>query len=147
MDNEVSKEEKLREQARNRYWKNPEHYRLKSLKNYHNRNEQTREHERKRHHKWVLANRDINYKNLEEMFGSTCIMCGGNFGMHVFDYHHPNPKIKNGKLYIYGWKWAKVFKYVKNTVQVCANCHRDIHDKIKRGADPLTAHILIEEEA
>jgi hypothetical protein len=67
----------------------------------------------------------INYK------GNCCVKCGYNKNITALDFHHLNPKEKeitpsrlNGK------SWEKLKKEIDKCILLCANCHREEHQKI-----------------
>lgn len=69
--------------------------------------------------------RAINYK------GGSCIKCGYNKNITALDFHHLNPKEKeitpsrlNGK------SWEKFKREIDKCILLCANCHREEHQKI-----------------
>ena len=65
-----------------------------------------------------------------EYLGGKCCICGYNKSVCALEFHHidPNKKefqIGSGRCV----NWEKVKEELKKCVLVCANCHREIHEK------------------
>ena len=69
----------------------------------------------------------VNYAKLSELFGTTCLDCGREYPMQIFDYHHLDPATKTRQLSVVGWVWDTVRVYVQGCVQLCPTCHRLRH--------------------
>lgn len=57
-----------------------------------------------------------------------CAHCGF-FHMGALDFHHIDPKTKEGSVhnYISGGQFAKAYEELKKCIVLCANCHRIHH--------------------
>ena len=65
-----------------------------------------------------------------ELLGNKCSKCGYNRCSAALDFHHPNPSTKSDSLgHLWGKKWETILKEVKKCVILCANCHREEHNK------------------
>ena len=69
----------------------------------------------------------------------TCSKCGYNKCLDVIEWHHPTEikisvkeKISKSKLYSYKPNEDLMKKVVKQTVPLCANCHREAHFEEKQ---------------
>ena len=72
---------------------------------------------------------------LIEYFGGKCHCCNQSFHQNVFDFHHLDPAVKEGKVNTFG-SFEKCLEEAKKCILVCANCHRLIHaGEIKVGPD------------
>ena len=63
--------------------------------------------------------------------GGSCLDCKGTFPAAVYDFHHLNPKDKEGKLsaMLSNNKWEDVVGELDKCVLLCSNCHRIRHIK------------------
>lgn len=116
--------EKMREQ--NRRWRaaNPEKCKVIDHRKYTTNPKKAQEYARQARKRTQVEN----YANLVGLFGPTCLDCGREYPMQIFEYHHTDPSTKNGHLNIAGWTWERVKTYVENgTVQLCPTCHRLRH--------------------
>lgn len=74
----------------------------------------------------------INKQKSIEYLGGCCSNCGYKKSISALEFHHINPKIKdiNFKNILY-----KDFEQIKieldKCVLLCANCHREEHDRIR----------------
>lgn len=60
--------------------------------------------------------------------GGKCVSCGFSGHRSAFDFHHINPKNKEGNFSISKhWVWKKLKKELDKCVLLCANCHRGVH--------------------
>lgn len=91
---------------------------------YRETNHETR---RKIERRSMTARRDNNYTELRKIFGSNCLDCEREYPMPIYDYHHLDPKTKNGILRICLWTWPRVETYIQGCVQLCPTCHRLRH--------------------
>ena len=71
-------------------------------------------------------------KDLVAYKGGKCEICGYNKSMRALSFHHINPEEKE---FTFSGRHCKSFKKLKleayKCVLVCANCHMEIHEKIK----------------
>jgi len=71
-------------------------------------------------------------QRLVEMRGSRCAVCNQKFETHQFDFHHVMPETKSfplTKTMMTSRSWQSVLEEANKCIMVCANCHRDIHEK------------------
>lgn len=63
--------------------------------------------------------------------GGKCEKCGYNKCIAALEFHHLDPSEKDFGISVSGntLKLAKLKKEVDKCILVCANCHREIHDK------------------
>lgn len=75
------------------------------------------------------AKRDLKYKAIDHL-GGKCIDCGYNKCASALEFHHLDPKEKD-----FAWgdsrtsNWEKLENELAKCVLLCANCHRERHDK------------------
>lgn len=67
---------------------------------------------------------------LVKLKGDRCALCGGQYPICCYDFHHINPKLKEKNIAQYthtkeGFKKAKQELY--KCLLLCGNCHRLIH--------------------
>jgi hypothetical protein len=63
-----------------------------------------------------------------------CEICGENREW-VLDFHHKDPSNKDfniGNVYRNGYSIERIKNEISKCMCVCANCHRDIHYKLKK---------------
>jgi len=66
-----------------------------------------------------------------EYKGGKCEICGYNKCIDALEFHHINPEEKDFGIASKGYvrSWEKVKKELDKCMLVCANCHREIHNK------------------
>jgi ribosomal protein L30E len=71
-----------------------------------------------------------------EYKGSKCKHCGYNKCLAAIEFHHLDPTKKDFGISSKGYtrSWQKVKEELDKCIMVCANCHREIHEKIKNDA-------------
>ena len=66
-----------------------------------------------------------------EFLGGKCYKCGGVYHQASYDFHHLDPKEKEGSIAVllqsYSVDHPKVQQELEKCVLVCSNCHRAIH--------------------
>lgn len=63
-----------------------------------------------------------------EYLGGKCARCGQQFPAYVYDFHHRNPKEKEGAPALLMHRtWEKVKKELDKCALLCTNCHRIVH--------------------
>lgn len=69
--------------------------------------------------------------NAVEMMGGCCQICGYDKCLSALEFHHIDASEKElpPSYAIFRMKWETVVKELKKCILVCANCHREIHDK------------------
>jgi predicted HNH restriction endonuclease len=63
--------------------------------------------------------------------GGKCILCNYNKCLHALEFHHKDPTqkdfgISNGNCN----SWNRMRNEIDKCILVCANCHREIHEKL-----------------
>lgn len=82
----------------------------------------------------VKANRLRNKQRLVAQFGGKCKFCGYSRSLSALHFHHINPKEKSftiaskGK----GKNFIALLEEAQKCILVCANCHHEIHDGIRK---------------
>lgn len=66
---------------------------------------------------------------LVNLFGGKCVKCGYNKCLAALEFHHKNPKEKEFTLNI-KFSLNRLIKEAQKCELLCANCHREAHDKI-----------------
>ncbi len=69
-----------------------------------------------------------------EYGGGCCQLCGYNRCSRALSFHHKDPKEKDFGLSVRGLtrSWEKIQAELDKCVLVCANCHMEIHDGIRK---------------
>lgn len=72
-----------------------------------------------------------------EYKGNKCEICGYNKCEEALEFHHLNPNEKDFCISDRDIKlnWLKIKEELDKCQLVCANCHREIHSKEKKGDD------------
>lgn len=67
-----------------------------------------------------------------EYKGSKCEYCGYNKCLAAIEFHHLDPTKKDFGISEKGYtrSWQKIKEELDKCIMVCANCHREIHEKI-----------------
>lgn len=75
--------------------------------------------------------KELKNKSIEYM-GSMCSKCGYDKAKSALEFHHKDPTKKDFSISMRGYtmSWEKVKKELDKCIMVCANCHREIHEKI-----------------
>lgn len=60
-------------------------------------------------------------------FGGACACCGLRDDDCVYDFHHLNPKDKDGDISRRIRAWDKVVEEAQKCVMLCVICHRKVH--------------------
>lgn len=70
-----------------------------------------------------------------EQFGGKCQLCGYDKCLNALLFHHLDPSLKNKKItpsyIIMRWSWKRAFEELKKCILVCANCHAEVHYKVR----------------
>ena len=72
--------------------------------------------------------RDFRMAKIDELKGTTCSVCGGEYPPVCLDFHHRNPSEKEagmGRLALR--KPEDILAEIAKCDVVCSNCHRKIH--------------------
>lgn len=80
--------------------------------------------------KTVISWRKRTKQRLVEYKGGCCEICGYNKCMGALDFHHKNPKEKDFGIGGVTKSFDKLKNEVDKCILVCANCHREIHEKM-----------------
>lgn len=65
-------------------------------------------------------------------FGGKCQCCGYDKCMSALDFHHLDPTKKELTLSSSIVSWEKTKQELEKCICVCANCHREIHEGIRK---------------
>ena len=67
-----------------------------------------------------------------EYKGGCCSICGYNKSVSALEFHHSDPTKKEFGISTSGntVAWKRIKKELDKCVMICANCHREIHEKI-----------------
>lgn len=84
----------------------------------------------------VKKRRDTIKKTLVEYKGGKCEICGYNKCIGALEFHHLDCKEKDFGISAKGYTRSIEInkKEVDKCILVCANCHREIHEKDKNNA-------------
>ena len=67
-----------------------------------------------------------------EYLGGKCSICGYNKCSRALEFHHINPDEKDNTISnLYNYSWEKIKKELDKCILLCANCHRELHNKDK----------------
>ena len=68
-----------------------------------------------------------------QLLGGKCVVCGGVFHQSAYDFHHTDPKKKEGGiaklLQSYSLAHPKILTELSKCILVCSNCHRELHSR------------------
>lgn len=68
-----------------------------------------------------------------EYLGGKCSICGYNKCNRALDFHHINPDKKDNTISsLYNYSWDNIKKELDKCILLCANCHRELHYKLKK---------------
>lgn len=102
----------------------------KSFDNFHFRKD------RKCYHSWckkcMVTVGNARYRErkrtIVELFGGKCLLCGYCKNINALDFHHIDPKTKDGSITsLRQTQWKKLLNELKKCILVCKNCHAEIH--------------------
>ena len=78
---------------------------------------------------WMHKRQIIREKQLYDITGRACWICGYDKGTYMLDFHHIDPSQKlfclNRKT-IAGLKWTTVLAEAKKCALLCCRCHREV---------------------
>lgn len=77
---------------------------------------------------WSVIRHKRIKQRLVAAFGGKCSICGYNRSNAALDFHHENPEQKEGEITKMN-RFDKAFEEAKKCILVCANCHREIHER------------------
>jgi hypothetical protein len=67
-----------------------------------------------------------------ELLGGCCQHCGYDKCYAALEFHHIDPTIKDvNYATMRGWSFERIEKELKNCILLCANCHREEHDRLR----------------
>lgn len=84
---------------------------------------------RKIHNRKHFERRRKNKTLLIQEMGGKCKVCGYNKSIAAFDFHHLDPETKEKDNKFSDMTLANAREEIKKCILVCANCHREIHEK------------------
>ena len=81
----------------------------------------------------VKKRRDKIKKDAIQYKGGKCQNCGYDKCLGALEFHHLDPKEKDFSISQYGHtrSWEKLKTELDKCTLLCANCHREIHEKIR----------------
>ena len=68
----------------------------------------------------------VNYK------GGKCERCGYDKCVQALQFHHLNPDEKDFAISGKSYSFERLKKEVDKCIMVCANCHIEIHEELKK---------------
>ena len=112
--------------AYQRKWrkKHPD-YAIKYQRKHHDKVLENQRRRRKENPDYQKKRREGLKRELMDMLGGKCQICGYNKSIHAFDFHHKNPNEKEFK----EWSYKRTKRGIENNriMLVCSNCHRELH--------------------
>jgi predicted HNH restriction endonuclease len=66
--------------------------------------------------------------------GGRCTKCGYDKCDIAIDFHHIDPKKKDFSISGHCKSFERIKPELDKTILLCANCHRELHDKLNRKA-------------
>ena len=85
-------------------------------------------------------------RDLVELFGGCCELCGYNKCLRALEFHHIDPTTKSFTLClktVVGWNRIK--EEARKCQLLCSNCHAEVEDKLfkqSKGSSTLAEHTL-----
>ena len=74
-------------------------------------------------------------KFISENKGDACEVCGYNKCKAALEFHHNDPMQKEFNISsAWSYNMGRVKREIEKCILVCANCHREIHDKIRKNS-------------
>lgn len=64
-----------------------------------------------------------------EYKGGECQHCGYKKSVAALEFHHKDPTEKDPQWRM-GWSWERLQKEIDKCILLCANCHREEHERI-----------------
>ena len=86
-------------------------------------------------------NEEINA--LKKLYGNKCQICGYNKCSSALEFHHLNPEEKEGIVSNSYGTIKESLKEAKKCILICANCHREVHEKLIEIPEALWKEVLI----
>ena len=68
---------------------------------------------------------------LIESMGGKCEICGYNKSINALQFHHKNPEEKDFAIGSKSYSIKRLLKEASKCILVCANCHIELHEKMK----------------
>lgn len=68
-----------------------------------------------------------------ELLGGCCQQCGYNKCYSALEFHHIDPTLKDvNYATMRGWSFKRIKEELRNCILLCANCHREVHEKLRQ---------------
>lgn len=80
---------------------------------------------------------------IKKLYGNKCQICGYNKCSSALEFHHLNPEEKEGIVSNSYGTVKESLKEAKKYILICANCHREIHEKLIEIPEELWKEVLI----
>lgn len=80
----------------------------------------------------VSKRRKLIKEKLIKYKGGKCEKCGYCKNIHALEFHHINPNGKEFTISSKNISLKKLKKEVDKCILLCSNCHREMHDEIKK---------------
>lgn len=71
-----------------------------------------------------------------DYLGGACKLCGYNNYIGSLEFHHRNPKEKDFSIHS-SLSWEKILCELDKCDLLCANCHREQHERLRGNSVPL----------
>jgi predicted HNH restriction endonuclease len=78
-----------------------------------------------------IERRQSHKKRAVELLGGKCSICGYNKYIGALEFHHTDPTKKDMTIAGSGKKWETIKEEVEKCMLLCANCHREMHCKLR----------------
>lgn len=79
-----------------------------------------------------LQRKELKIKAVEYK-GGKCVECGYHKCIAALEFHHTDPTVKEKNIAKYSTRqWEAVKLELDKCILVCANCHREIHENIRK---------------
>jgi len=82
----------------------------------------------------TLKMREVNRRRKQqavEYKGGCCEVCGYSKCLGALEFHHRNPNQKDFRVSNRKFSWKRVWRELAKCSLLCANCHREEHEKLK----------------
>lgn len=89
------------------------------------------------------ARREHRKRKAAALLGGKCSCCGYDRCIDALEFHHVAPCAKEKTIKeLRMASWARIETEVKKCVLLCANCHREVHGRLRRNERSTTKSIV-----